>query len=112
MSIILGLNAYHGDAAACVIGHGILVAAAEEERFGRIKHWAGFPAEAIRSCLTQARVSPAEIDHVALNQDSRMHRGKKLAYIFSGGPTIKLLLNKVLNRRRRASVLAELTSAF
>ena len=43
MSLILGLNAYHGDSAACLIRDGQLVAAAEEERFRRIKHWAGLP---------------------------------------------------------------------
>ena len=40
---ILGLNAYHGDASACLLRDGVLVAAAEEERFRRVKHWAGFP---------------------------------------------------------------------
>ena len=44
----LGLNAYHGDAAACLVRDGEIVAAAEEERFRRIKHWAGFPSEAMR----------------------------------------------------------------
>ncbi len=42
--LILGVNAYHGDAAAALLVDGELVAAAEEERFNRIKHWAGFPA--------------------------------------------------------------------
>ena len=46
MTYILGLNAYHGDAAACLVKDGNLVAAAEEERFRRVKHWAGFPSEA------------------------------------------------------------------
>jgi carbamoyltransferase len=39
--LVLGLNAYHGDSAACVFLNGQLIAAAEEERFRRIKHWAG-----------------------------------------------------------------------
>ena len=43
MATILGINAFHGDAAACLVRDGQLVAAAEEERFRRIKHWAGFP---------------------------------------------------------------------
>ena len=43
MSIIIGINAYHGDSSACLVKDGVLVAAAEEERFKRIKHWAGFP---------------------------------------------------------------------
>ena len=52
--IILGLNAYHGDSAACLVRDGQLVAAAEEERFRRVKHWAGLPTEAIKFCLHEA----------------------------------------------------------
>ena len=48
---ILGINAYHGDSSACLLKDGNLVVAVEEERFNRIKHWAGFPAEAIKFCL-------------------------------------------------------------
>ena len=43
MSAIIGLNLFHGDSSACLVLDGKLVAAAEEERFKRIKHWAGFP---------------------------------------------------------------------
>ena len=43
--IILGLNAFHGDSSAALVRDGLLVAAAEEERFRRVKHWAGFPSE-------------------------------------------------------------------
>jgi len=54
---ILGLNAYHGDSSACLVRDGQLVAAVEEERFRRVKHWAGFPSESIRYCLEAAGVS-------------------------------------------------------
>ena len=50
---------------------GVLVAAAEEERFRREKHWAGFPAQAIGYCLREAGVGLSDVDHVAVNQDSR-----------------------------------------
>ena len=70
MTVILGLNAYHGDSSACIVRDGRLIAAAEEERFRRIKHWAGFPSEAIRSCLAEAGVGLDAIEHVAINQDS------------------------------------------
>ena len=53
--IILGLNAYHGDSSACIVVDGKLIAAVEEERFRRIKHWAGFPTEAIKYCLDEAK---------------------------------------------------------
>lgn len=54
MTAIIGINAYHGDAAACLVVDGQLIAAAEEERFRRVKHWAGFPSEAIRYCVSEA----------------------------------------------------------
>jgi carbamoyltransferase len=63
--IILGLNCFHGDSSAAIVRDGTLVAAAEEERFRRIKHWAGFPAQAIAYCLAEAWISLADIDHVA-----------------------------------------------
>lgn len=49
--IILGINAYHGDVSAVLLRDGELVAAVEEERFQRVKHWAGFPRESIHMCL-------------------------------------------------------------
>jgi carbamoyltransferase len=59
--LILGLNAYHADSAACLLRDGAVVAAAEEERFRRIKHWAGFPSEAIRYCLNEAGATLASL---------------------------------------------------
>lgn len=47
----LGINAYHGDSSACIIVDGRLIAAAEEERFRRIKHWAGLPIHSFKFCV-------------------------------------------------------------
>ena len=66
MSLILGLNAYHADAAAALVQDGRVVAAAEEERFNRIKHSAGFPIEAIRYCLKQGGVDVRKLDGIAV----------------------------------------------
>ena len=44
MSLVLGINAYHGDASAAIVRDGKLLAAVEEERFRRVKHWAGLPS--------------------------------------------------------------------
>ena len=52
---ILGLNTYHGDSSACLIADGEIVAAAEEERFCRLKHWAGFPAKAVKYLFGRSR---------------------------------------------------------
>src|SRR5581483_10309478 len=60
---ILGISCYYHDAAAALLKDGVLVAAAEEERFSRSKHVSGFPRQAIAFCLAQAGISAAELDY-------------------------------------------------
>ncbi len=61
---VLGLSAYYHDSAACLVRDGEVIAAAQEERFTRIKHDAAFPSNAIAYCLAQAGIGPAQVDHV------------------------------------------------
>lgn len=77
---ILGINAYHGDASAAIVHDGKLVAAAEEERFNRKKHCAGFPALAIRYCLDAAGITAGELDHVGISRDPSAHLHKKILF--------------------------------
>ena len=77
---ILGINAYHGDAAAAIVRDGKLIAAAEEERFNRFKHSAGFPGQAIRYCLEAAGIGPEELDHVGISRDPSAHLHKKILF--------------------------------
>jgi carbamoyltransferase len=79
VTAILGLNAYHGDAAAALVVDGVLVAAAEEERFSRLKHVAGFPSLAAAWCLADAGLAPRDLDHVALGRDPRANLRAKVA---------------------------------
>ena len=62
---ILGLSAFYHDSAAALVEDGRIVAAAQEERFTRRKHDAGFPARAVAWCLDEAGVAPADVDRVA-----------------------------------------------
>lgn len=110
--LILGLNAFHADSAACIVKDGVLVAAAEEERFRRIKHWAGFPSEAIAWCLEDAGVGLGDIDHIALNQDSRANNGARMRYLLSGRASLGLILNRLKNRKARAGAAELLSRAF
>ncbi len=71
--VILGLNAFHGDASAAVLRDGQLVAAIEEERLNRIKHWAGLPVMAARACL-----DGAVPDHIAISRDPKAHLADKM----------------------------------
>lgn len=102
--IILGINAFHGDSSAALVIDGRLVAAAEEERFRRVKHWAGFPSRAISWCLEESGVALSGVDHVALNQNSRAHLRKKLAYLLSRRPDPRLVWARLKNRGKRESV--------
>ena len=83
MSIILGINAYHGDSSACLLKDGKLIAAAEEERFKRIKHWAGFPGDAIKFCLKESKLTLEDLDHIAINSDPKAQLFKKLKFFLS-----------------------------
>ena len=83
---------------------GVLVAAAEEERFRRVKHWAGFPAQAIGYCLHEAGIGFGDVDHVAVNQDSRANLWRKLAYVARHRPDPGFVLERLRNRSRRADV--------
>jgi carbamoyltransferase len=110
--LILGVNAFHADSSACLVKDGVLLAAAEEERFRRIKHWAGFPTEAIRWCIEEAGVDLADIDHVALNQDSRANMWPRLKYVVGERPDLGLVLNRIKNRKARAGAAELLQQAF
>ena len=110
--LLLGLNAYHGDAAACLLRDGKIIAAAEEERFRRIKHWAGFPSEAIRYCLAEAGATLADVDHIAINSDPKANILRRLGYAFTQRPDLKLVLDRVRNQSKRLSIERELEMAF
>lgn len=100
--IVLGINAFHADSSAAVLRDGQLIAAVEEERFTRVKHWAGFPAQSIAWCLRQAGLTLADVDHVAINQDNWANWAGKLRYMMSQRPGLDLLRGRWRNRRARA----------
>jgi carbamoyltransferase len=77
---ILGINAYHGDAAAAIVRDGKLIAAVEEERFNRFKHAAGFPTQAISFCLQAAGINVEDLDHVGISRDPSAHLHKKILF--------------------------------
>ena len=112
MTLILGLNAFHADAAAALVRDGQVVAAAEEERFRRIKHWAGFPSEAIAWCLADAGVNLADVDHIAINSKPQAQRWRKAAYTLLHRPSPRFLLDRWRNKRERAGLAQQLAAAF
>jgi carbamoyltransferase len=101
---VLGINAYHGDVSAALVRDGELVAAAEEERFRRVKHWAGFPAEAIRSCLEMGGLKPEEVDHFAVSRDPKANLWRKALYALRRRPGLGLVRDRARNRSKISSL--------
>jgi len=112
VTIILGINAYHGDSSACLVVDGKLVAAAEEERFRRIKHWAGFPSESIRYCLAEGGIALTDVAYVAINSDPKANLMKKIGFTLKKRPELGLIMDRLKNQNERRSIEQELKAAF
>ena len=81
MKIILGINAHHADSSACILIDGKLVAAVEEERIIRLKHFSGFPSKSIQTCLEIAKINENQITDVAFNTKPLSNFKNKFFYL-------------------------------
>ena len=112
MIAILGLNAYHGDAAAALVVDGELIAAAEEERFNRVKHCAGFPSLAAAWCLSEGGIRPEELDHLAVSRDPRANVGQKLLRTIRHGASARYLKARLQNAAKIRDVRTALAESL
>jgi len=110
--IVLGLNAYHGDSAAALVKDGRLIAAAEEERFRRIKHWSGLPTEAMKWCLADAGLKLGDVDHIAINRNPKVNNLRRALYVLRKRPSLGLILKRLGNIRRAGSFEDAVQAAF
>lgn len=111
MTSILGINAYHGDASAALVVDGQLVVAIEEERFNRIKHWAGFPAQSIRYCLAEAGISPLDLDHVAISFNPRANLFRRLRFVVAHRPSARAVLDRVKRQGKTLGLESQFAAA-
>ncbi|MFM7857048.1 MAG: carbamoyltransferase N-terminal domain-containing protein, partial [Flammeovirgaceae bacterium] len=108
---ILGLNAYHADSSAAIFKDGVLIAATEEERFRRIKHWAGFPTEAIKFCLREASITLQSVDYITIGRDPRAKFWNKAKFVLSNlHRKNTLILDRFSNSRKIKSIEQELAA--
>jgi carbamoyltransferase len=106
--IILGINAYHADSSAAIFRDGVLIAATEEERFRRVKHWAGFPSLAVSFCLKEAGVTLHEVDHIAIGRDPYAKLAKKIFFLLKNpGGGITAVRDRLSNAKKVASLEEE-----
>ena len=101
---ILGVNAYHGDSSACIFKNDILIAASEEERFRRIKHWAGFPSKAIQFCLDEAKIEIKDLDYIAISRDPKANFKQKVFTALKNRLSIKNIVDRLKNLKKASSI--------
>lgn len=111
--IILGLNAYHADSSAAILVNGKLIAATEEERFRRVKHWAGFPSQAIAFCLREAGVSLHQVDHITIGRDPRAKWHRKVMFLLQDPfGSVGTVRERLSNRKKVMSLESEFQQHF
>lgn len=109
MSRIVGLSAYHADASAAAVVDGRFVAGVEEERFRRIKHWAGFPERAIRFCLEEAG---GEASAFAVARKPKAYLLQKAALALTHPRSLGRALGRARNLGQVASLEERIAAAF
>tara|TARA_X000000950_G_scaffold288045_1_gene402993 strand:+ start:778 stop:2490 length:1713 start_codon:yes stop_codon:yes gene_type:complete len=109
--IILGINAYHWDSSACIIINGKLIAAIEEERINRMKHWSGFPKLSIIECLKIADIDFDDIDIIAVGNKNKITL-RKIIYGLKNITTVIKFLKKSNDIIRDISYHFEVSKLF
>ena len=109
---VLGLNAFHGDCAACLFYNDKLIAAVEEERLIRIKHAAGFPTNSIKFCLEYADIKVKDIDYVAINRNPNLRIINKFLYSIKNIFNSKNILNRISNFKKINTIESQFEKYF
>jgi len=110
--IILGINAFHGDSSACIVRDGKIIIAIEEERLRRVKHWAGFPENAIKKCLEFSNLSFPDLDYISINRDPNANIKDKIIFTINNRPDFKNVLDRVKNRMAWGDISQELENVL
>lgn len=111
-SYILGLNFLHSDTSACIFKNGKLIAAAEEERFTRLKHTSNFPINAINFCLNEAEIKFSDIDTVTINSNPFTSFQKKILFTLKNFKRYKLAFKSISNIKKKVSLKKLISQNF
>ena len=109
---ILGINAYHGDSSACLIKDGEILAAVEEERFNRIKHWSGFPEQAIKFCLNKSNIDINEINYITTNSNFYSNLHLKVYFSINKIVNPAFLINQIIRKRKKTNLKNTIKKSF
>ncbi|HKH43095.1 MAG TPA: carbamoyltransferase C-terminal domain-containing protein [Thermoanaerobaculia bacterium] len=109
---VLGVSAFHADASAAALAGGRFVAGVEEERFRRIKHWAGFPEQALRFCLDELGGDIGAIDALAVSRQPRAYFLRKALLALSNPRSLRRAAGRVRNLAQIQSLEERVAAAF
>ncbi|MFC1766728.1 carbamoyltransferase [Planctomycetota bacterium] len=109
---ILGISAYHGDSAAAIIKDGKVVAAVEEERLRRIKHWAGFPVQSVEKSLSMAGITLKDVDYIAINRNPNAQIFRKVGFVIKNQAPWSFIRDRLSNRKRLLGIDESLAKHF
>ncbi|HTG72300.1 MAG TPA: carbamoyltransferase [Terriglobia bacterium] len=109
---ILGINVFHADVSAVLVRDGQLVAALEEERFRRIKHYAGFPELAIRQCFEIGGISGGDVNAIAVSRNPHANVLRKMTYVLGRRPGREFLQDRIGNLRKVRDLKSPLAAAL
>jgi len=104
LTYILGLNINHADTSASIFENRNLIAAAEEERFTRVKHEMRFPINAISFCLKKANLNISQVDYVTINSKPLNSVEKKIFFLLKNPRSYELFFQSLFNTKVKFSV--------
>lgn len=95
MGLSVGISAFYHDSAAALVADGQLVAAAQQERFSRVKHDAMFPRDALRYCLSAAGVALSDVDTIVFYEDPVLKRDRIIDTLGRNHPHRQMWLHEI-----------------
>ena len=102
--ITLGVNLFHSDTSACIFVNGKLIAAAEEERFIRVKHTSAFPFNSLEFCLKEANINFDEIDKITINSNPFSSFLRKIFFVLKNPLSLKLVSSSIKNSQNKLNI--------
>lgn len=109
---ILGINAYHANSSACLVIDGEVINAIEEERIRRIKYWGGFPIEAIKWCLSNAKIIINDVDFIAISRNPSAQLHKKILYVLGNIHHAQRLKSRISDFKKVINLKSILANEF
>ncbi|SDD38542.1 carbamoyltransferase [Algoriphagus faecimaris] len=110
---IIGINAFHADSSAALVKNGHVIFATEEERFERIKHWAGLPLRSIEFCLKAEGISIDQVEAICIGRDPKAKFGNKLAYLLKRPKSaLGMFQQRFSNRNDLGNIQEEIKKHF